>query len=112
MMNIIEEVIDGDYVVTRYSSGAEVRRLNAPAPAPAPVISVTAAQAITAIANAGMLDALQAWVETLTPLERMQFERVQTFELTSPLLNAGVAALGISEAEKLALFEAARQVVI
>lgn len=102
-----------EYRVVEHPSGAVERVLIGPqAPDVLAAPSVTAAQAITAIANAGRLNALLAWVETLTPLERMQFERVQTFDLSSPLLNAGVAALGISEEEKLALFEQARQVVI
>lgn len=105
--------MDYEYRVVEHPSGAIERVLIGPsADVEHPAPSVTAAQAITAIAAAGLLDELLAWVETLTPLERIQFERVQTFDLTSPLLNAGVAALGISEAEKLALFEAARQVVI
>lgn len=108
-----QDYTDGDYRVIEHDSGAVERVLIVPeAPRVIAAPSVTAAQAITAIANAGLLGALLAWVETLTPLERMQFERVQTFDLTSPLLNAGVAALGITEQEKLALFEQARQVVI
>lgn len=102
-----------EYRVVEHPSGAVERILvGPPADAAPPIPSVTAAQAITAIAAAGYLDDLLAWVSTLSPLERIQFERVQTFDLSSPLLNAGVAALGITEEEKLALFEQARQVVI
>lgn len=107
------EYVDGDYRVVVHESGAVERILMGPS-APVDLVppEVTAAQAITAIANAGRLGDLMAWVETLPPLERVQFERVQTFSLNSPLLNAGAAALGITEEEKAALFEAARHVVI
>lgn len=80
-------------------------------PAVAPV-SVSRFQALAALLQAGLLDAVAAWANDpgTDPLHKLAFETATEFSRTSPTLAAGAAALGWSEQQLDALFDAAMQI--
>ncbi|AZW14210.1 hypothetical protein CS344_20060 [Bordetella bronchiseptica] len=80
-------------------------------PAVAPV-SVSRFQALAALLQAGLLEAVTAWANDpgTDPLHKLAFETATEFSRTSPTLAAGAAALGWSEQQLDALFDAAMQI--
>ncbi|KDC48015.1 hypothetical protein [Bordetella bronchiseptica] len=80
-------------------------------PAVAPV-SVSRFQALAALLQAGLLDAVTVWANDpgTDPLHKLAFETATEFNRTSPTLAAGAAALGWSEQQLDALFDAAMQI--
>ncbi|AZW22916.1 hypothetical protein [Bordetella bronchiseptica] len=80
-------------------------------PAVAPV-SVSRFQALAALLQANLLDAVTAWANDpgTDPLHKLAFETATEFSRTSPTLAAGAAALGWSEQQLDALFDAAMQI--
>lgn len=107
-----QEYTDGDYRVIEHDSGVVERVLIAPVAPPQGVMEVSAAQALTALDEAGYLVGLLAWVDTLPAVRKLQFERIQGFRRDSAFLNEGAAALGLTEEQVDALFAAASVVEI
>ncbi len=77
--------------------------------APAVPQVVSRYQALAALMQAGLLDAVQAWATDpgTDPLYRLAFEAAAEFRRDSPTLAAGAAALGWSDAQLDGLFIAA-----
>lgn len=69
-------------------------------------------QALAALMQAGLLDAVQAWADDTDtdPLHRLAFTTATEFHRDSPTLAAGAAALGWSDAQLDALFIAAASI--
>lgn len=81
-----------------------------PAPVPA---SVSAFQARAALARAGLLTAVQSWVDTL-PADaemRLAWDHAQAFERASPTIASAATALGLTEAGVDDLFRTAATIV-
>lgn len=83
-----------------------------PDPEPQPPQVVSRFQALAALLQAGLLDAVQAWVDDTDtdPLHRLAFTTATEFHRDSPTLAAGAAALGWSDAQLDALFIAAASI--
>ena len=82
-------------------------------PPPAPAIPpVSRMQALLALHDAGLLDAVNAIVAAADPRTRLAWETATDFHRTSPTIAALWAALGKTDAELDALFIAAKQIEV
>lgn len=109
----MRDYIENGYRVIEHDDGTVERILDAPVSVPVfAVEEVPVAHALTVIDQAGRLDELLAWVETLPTIKKIQFQRIQTFRSDSPLLLEGAAALSLSQEEVVQLFAAAKAVEI
>lgn len=81
-------------------------------PAPDRPLTVSRFQALAALLQAELLDAVTAWSNApgTDPLHKLAFETATEFSRSSPTLAAGAAALGWADQQLDALFEAARQI--
>lgn len=73
---------------------------------------VSRMQAMLALYNAGLLDAVNAIVAAADPRTRLAWETATDFHRTSPTIAALWAALGKTDAELDALFIAAKQIEV
>ncbi len=74
---------------------------------PQPVTSVSARQFKLQLLAAGLLDAVDAWIATQSKAVQIAYEYSGTFVQTEPMMAAGFAAMGFSEEQIDAFFEAA-----
>lgn len=73
--------------------------------------SVSAYQAEQALADFGLLDAVEVWLETdADEAERRAWRRAQEWRYTSPTIEAACQALGITPEQKDALFKHAETI--
>ncbi|MFY1969567.1 hypothetical protein ACOTHT_30675 [Achromobacter xylosoxidans] len=74
--------------------------------------SVSRFQALAALMQAGLLDEVKAWANapTTAPLHKLAFDTAAEFSRSSPTLAAGAHAMGWSEQQLDALFEAAAHI--
>lgn len=68
------------------------------------VMSVTRAQALLAMDEAGVLDAVLSWVASSSRAVQIEFQNRQTFESTYPLIEQARDALGWTDDDVLGLF--------
>ncbi|MFY4014019.1 hypothetical protein ACOTJS_19585 [Achromobacter xylosoxidans] len=75
-------------------------------------LSVSRFQALAALMQAGLLGEVTTWANapTTDPLHKLAFDTAAEFSRSSPTLAAGASALGWSEEQLDALFEAAMQI--
>lgn len=72
--------------------------------------TVTALQAKIALAGAGMLAGVEAWVALQSAEVQLRWERATQFDRNSQFIVDAVAGLGLTAAEMDALFVAASQI--
>lgn len=79
---------------------------------PTPVTSVSRFQALAALMQVGLLDAVTAWANapTTDPLHKLAFDTATEFSISSATMTAGAAALGWSGEQLQALFNAAARI--
>lgn len=76
---------------------------------PPPVDSVSARQFKLQLFSVGLLDQVDAWVAAQGKPIQIAYEYSGTFVRTEPMMAAGFAAMGFSEEQIDAFFEAAAQ---
>ncbi|MBB4250846.1 hypothetical protein [Rhizobium sp. BK008] len=74
---------------------------------PQPVAGVSARQFKLQLLAAGLLDAVDAWIATQSKAVQIAYEYSGTFVRTEPMMAAGFAAMGFTEEQIDAFFEAA-----
>lgn len=74
---------------------------------PPPVDSVSARQFKLRLLASGLLDQVDAWIATQSKAVQIAYEYSGTFVRTEPMMAAGFAAMGFSEEQIDAFFEAA-----
>lgn len=105
-------VIEGGQMALKAPEPPEQPEPPDPDPEPSVPQLVSRFQALAALLQAGLLDAVQAWVDDTDtdPLHRLAFTTATEFHRDSPTLAAGAAALGWSDAQLDALFIAAASI--
>lgn len=78
-------------------------------PPPPPITSVSARQFKLQLLAAGLLDQVDAWIAIQSKAVQIAYEYSGTFVLTEPMMAAGFAAMGFTEEQIDAFFEAAAQ---
>ncbi|EJL54373.1 hypothetical protein PMI09_02464 [Rhizobium sp. CF122] len=76
-------------------------------PPPPPVMSVSARQFKLQLLAAGLLDKVDAWINTQSKAVQIAYEYSGTFVRTEPMMAAGFAAMGFTEEQINAFFTAA-----
>ncbi|TCM75268.1 hypothetical protein, partial [Rhizobium sp. BK068] len=76
-------------------------------PLPPPVMRVSARQFKLQLLAAGLLDKVDAWINTQSKAVQIAYEYSGTFVRTEPMMAAGVAAMGFTEEQINAFFTAA-----
>lgn len=78
---------------------------------PAPVVPfrVSSRQFKMQLAISGLKSAVEAWVATQGELTQIAYESSGEFDIREPMMQAGFAALGFTEAQRDAFFTAAAQ---
>ncbi|MBN3270132.1 hypothetical protein CUR95_24015 [Bordetella bronchiseptica] len=81
-------------------------------PAPAELAAVSRFQALAALMQADLLDAVAAWANDANtdPLHKLAFETATEFRRDSPTLAAGAAALGWTAGQLDDLFSIAQEI--
>lgn len=104
--------LPGDYEMQQDGPGEWVDPADIPSSPPVMPQSVSRFQALAALMQAGLLDAVTAWANapTTNPLHRLAFDSATEFTISSPALTAGAAALGWSDEQLRALFTAASEI--
>jgi len=78
-----------------------------PPPTPPTVTSVSSRQFKLQLLAAGLLDQVDAWIATRSKAVQIAYEYSGTFVRTEPMMVAGFAAMGFTEEQIDAFFEAA-----
>lgn len=109
------EIVHNGVVIAGARSEAEAEALLALDPAstigevlpPPPPDRVTARQFKLQLLDAGLIDAVEAWIATQERAVQIAYETSGTFVREDPMMQAGFAALGYSPAQVEEFFSAA-----
>ena len=103
--------IPGDFALPQEGPGEWVNQEDIPTVASGMIVSRF--QALAALMQAGLLQDVTDWANapTTDPLHKLAFETATEFSITSATMTAGAAALGWSNEQLQALFEAASEIV-
>lgn len=92
-------LVDGVWIEDEAAEAAVQAIIDAYVPVEPVPEAVSRRQLRKALVMLGLADAVDAYVQTMDPVDRIDWEEAMEYHRNHPMMHAGIAAMGLTEAQ-------------